>query len=353
MLVCANHLRAAMFIDHGNVDGAGGLTHFFYLLTGLGAQAVVVFFVLSGLFVGGAVINRWHDFNAMEYAINRVVRLWVVLVPSLVLTYVVDGYAMAMAPDVLFGADSAVLSSGPTGHYSVSLQTLIQNLLFLQTITGPVFGSNDPLWSLSNEFWYYVFFPILVYLYWAPAGLLLKLPLSLLLCVVFWMQADKLPGLLVWVMGAVVVRLPSESIAMRSKLWVVLVVAAFGGALISSKLQIFGYALSMVLLGASSALLIKTILLVRDLSGYVARFAHWLSNISFSLYLLHFPLVMLLYIKYFRGHQLTPSAQNIVLYMGIIVIMLAATQIFWFCFERNTQLMRGRLLSLLSTRLQT
>lgn len=33
--------------------------------------------------------------------------------------------------------------------------------MFLQTRFTPVFGSNGPLWSLFNEFWYYVLFPAL------------------------------------------------------------------------------------------------------------------------------------------------------------------------------------------------
>lgn len=41
-----------------------------------------------------------------------------------------------------------------------SVSTFFQNLLFLQTISAPRFGSNTALWSLANEFWYYLLFPL-------------------------------------------------------------------------------------------------------------------------------------------------------------------------------------------------
>jgi peptidoglycan/LPS O-acetylase OafA/YrhL len=38
--------------------------------------------------------------------------------------------------------------------------TFVGNLAFLQTIAVPIFGTNGPMWSLANEFWYYLIFPL-------------------------------------------------------------------------------------------------------------------------------------------------------------------------------------------------
>ena len=43
--------------------------------TRLGHQAVVVFFVLSGLFVGGSVLRAGEDFRNGWYAVARLARL--------------------------------------------------------------------------------------------------------------------------------------------------------------------------------------------------------------------------------------------------------------------------------------
>jgi peptidoglycan/LPS O-acetylase OafA/YrhL len=40
------------------------------------------------------------------------------------------------------------------------------NAFFLQTIAGPTFGSNGPLWSLAYEWWYYVLFPLVLAALW-------------------------------------------------------------------------------------------------------------------------------------------------------------------------------------------
>jgi hypothetical protein len=41
-----------------------------------------------------------------------------------------------------------------------SVANLLGNMLFLQDIWVPPFGSDAPLWSLSYEFWYYLLFPL-------------------------------------------------------------------------------------------------------------------------------------------------------------------------------------------------
>src|SRR5207302_8969523 len=73
------------------------------------------------------------------------------------------------------------------------------NLLGLQTVCVPSFGSNGPLWSLANEWWYYCFFILLVapfggwkrpFAAWAAFALgsllLLVFPLKISLWFVIW-----------------------------------------------------------------------------------------------------------------------------------------------------------------------
>ena len=43
-----------------------------------------------------------------------------------------------------------------------SVTAFIGNMFGLQTILVPSFGGNFPLWSLANETWYYILFPLLV-----------------------------------------------------------------------------------------------------------------------------------------------------------------------------------------------
>ena len=57
LLVCLSHLRNAMFVDYSALVHPNMAIKVFYAVTSFGHQAVMVFFVLSGYFVGGAVLR--------------------------------------------------------------------------------------------------------------------------------------------------------------------------------------------------------------------------------------------------------------------------------------------------------
>src|SRR5580698_9170265 len=55
--VLLNHLRDALFVDYEAIARHNPLTSAAYLVSGLGRQWVMVFFVLSGYLVGGSVLR--------------------------------------------------------------------------------------------------------------------------------------------------------------------------------------------------------------------------------------------------------------------------------------------------------
>ena len=60
--------------------------------TTVGHEAVIVFFVLSGYFVGGSVIRSMKkgSYAWKPYLFQRLTRLWIVLIPALLLGLAVD-----------------------------------------------------------------------------------------------------------------------------------------------------------------------------------------------------------------------------------------------------------------------
>jgi peptidoglycan/LPS O-acetylase OafA/YrhL len=53
------HLRNAMLVDYAELVHPSIAIKIFYAITSFGHQAVMIFFVLSGYFVGGGRVALW------------------------------------------------------------------------------------------------------------------------------------------------------------------------------------------------------------------------------------------------------------------------------------------------------
>ncbi|MFB9312320.1 acyltransferase family protein [Nocardioides plantarum] len=165
VLVVLEHVRAVLFRDYDDTAG-GPIAAVIYFATSLGNEAVIIFFVLSGYWVGGSVIAafRRDRFSWVNYAIQRLVRLWVVLLPALVLTAICVAIGLTWFGEAgTYTGDPAYHDLAPTDlRERSSVLDALGNLFFTQRILTDTFGTNSPLWSLTYEFWYYVAFPLLL-----------------------------------------------------------------------------------------------------------------------------------------------------------------------------------------------
>ena len=92
LLVLAGHLRAYVFQSYGEALQMSVALKVFYFATGLGHAAVIIFFALSGFLVGGRALQdlRARRFSWSRYLLRRLTRLWIVIVPALLLTMLFD-----------------------------------------------------------------------------------------------------------------------------------------------------------------------------------------------------------------------------------------------------------------------
>ncbi|RZL02114.1 MAG: acyltransferase [Rubrivivax sp.] len=351
LLVCAGHLRAVLVVDFPGVDHPAQWHPVFYALTGLGHQAVVVFFVLSGFFVGGAVLKP--GFEARHYAVARLTRLWVVLIPCLLLTCWLDWITRGLAPSILEGARQAQWHSGPeAGRYDASARTFLGNVLFMQTVAVPVYGSNSPLWSLACEFWYYLLFPLLaVGLGWAAQGATMLSRVGALVAAVAllcWLPGELVRGFAVWLMGLLVWWGTSRSapacLPLMAKRLMPLTTLLFLGALACSKSAVWQTRLGVdadLLLGAAFALWCLSLAGPGPaLTSAWGRWGRWLSDQSYSLYLSHFPLLMFLAALWPDLTQQQPGWSVLFTFAVALMALLAFGWGVWWLFERNTAQVR-------------
>ena len=355
LAVCISHLRNTTLQDSSS---AGIAFAPFYFVTGLGHPAVIVFFVLSGFFVGGSVIRTSKAFSLKNYAVTRVTRLWIVVIPACVFTLYCDHISARSLPDVFTGRYWSIIHSGPEMHtYSASIRTGILNVLFLQTIAAPVFGSNGPMWSLANEFWYYALWPIIWMAIFNKISVVSKKErAALLICalLIIWLLPRSFyVGGIIWTLGCVVYILVTQYgiHGMHSWLrWATVVI--FVTALILEKVpssRYFGPGEADLVLGlAVGSILIWLYKHPFPADSIFCRTTLFLSKISFSLYVVHFPLVMLLFSLFYSGQRKTMSLSSISVLTFELCGLIACGFVFWWLFEQHTSKMREKVFVLFS-----
>jgi len=153
LLVVLDHFSNYQFSS----DQAGP-TLFHLLLSGRGAQAVAVFFVLSGFVIAFVVETRERSLR--QYAASRLSRLYSVVLPALLLTFLLDAGGALLKP---FFYEATTLDGGPATlpGYAASLLLAGEWKLFGPAAFIP--GSNSPWWSLSFEGTYYLLAGLLLF----------------------------------------------------------------------------------------------------------------------------------------------------------------------------------------------
>lgn len=161
---------AALTVFLGHAAGKNWTGSFLWQLGSYGDTCVVVFFVLSGFVIGYVCDTKETTWQV--YAVNRGARLYSVVLPALVLTFVIDYAGIRIAPELYLGQ--------PWYAGDMPLLRYLASLLMLQEFWGIslVPGINAPFWSLSFEALYYVVFGLAFFSrarwkWWAIAAALL------------------------------------------------------------------------------------------------------------------------------------------------------------------------------------
>ena len=164
-LVVISHVRHLILVDFKDVVDKTAIVKGLYLVTGLGDEAVVVFFVISGYLVGALTYERWQTNgpNLRAYAIVRFSRIYTVLLPALVVGLVLDlvGLKWFNASELYTNsAQYKTTSLAVVISSAIDIRHFLGNVFMLQGILTSSLGSNGPLWSLSFEWWYYFLFAL-------------------------------------------------------------------------------------------------------------------------------------------------------------------------------------------------
>lgn len=265
-----------------------------------GHACVVVFFVLSGYVI--AYTSDRADLTWGAYARQRAARILSVAFPALLL-------AIAIAP---FVSGPNIPNAGPMEiAFAAFVQATVVNALFI----GQSFGLNQtppynpPFWSISYEVWYYVIFGV-----WYFAAKRMRLLLVLAACALAGFKILMLMP--VWLLGVFIYRWSpklsvaqawtlfiASGIALAAYYWIdvsVLIRSHLAAAYPEFVLNLRGsnQFVGDFLFGLLVALNFAAVPSMGRGMAILFTFAkpiRYLSGFTFSIYLYHMPLVVLIY----------------------------------------------------------
>lgn len=335
--VAAAHLRAEVFPGLRELADPPLAYQLLAFCTAFAHQAVVVFFLISGWLVGGSLLDKFGQPAALRnYAIDRMTRLWTVLVPALFLMLAIGAIVGAVDP--------TRASISAANDYSIA--SFAGNLAGLQTVLVEPYADNYALWSLSNETWYYVQFPLLLLAFAAGTRAGRLGAATALVAIAAALPFPITLYFALWLLGAAFSRIRIDcGLAARCLLLVLAVgipvVFRLRGS--GSDLEPASFFLHLAyglpLLALLSALQIP-FAQHGTARRLLARGAHWLAEFSFTLYVLHIPLIQLLRhlgLQAFGRDRLSPhAAADYAVYAGMLGAIVALSWLCYLLFESRT-----------------
>jgi peptidoglycan/LPS O-acetylase OafA/YrhL len=317
--------------------GSASLPPWYQLLyapANCGSPAVFWFFVISGYLVGGSVIAevaQTGSFDFRRYLINRMTRLYIVLLPALALGAFLDSARIAT-----WGANA---HAGFETAASLSGVTVIGNVLYLQTLVVSTFGSNWVLWSLANEFWYYVTFPLLLAPVMVNRPLLQRMLLFMLgVAIMLFISKHNISMswlFTLWCLGAAIRFAAVRPSTSQTLAWSIAAAAMLAFpylhpwiGLLSTLLVAVTFAIAVLATHRQSA----------PTEGRMATFVKIFSGFSFSLYLVHLPLQHFVATEIGRGSDpFLNASPGSVTGPGFIIALVGTSYAAAFLFSRVTE----------------
>ena len=310
--------------------------------------AVVVFFVLSGFLVGGGAVNRARAGKPYlrNYLIDRSSRIYIVLVPALALSVLLD----LVGQRVFAGLG---VYEHPVYQAALKLEYIPATLVSLQAIWFPTFGTNAALWSLGMEFWYYVVCGLVVAplcAAYATSARWTAFAIAVAIFVVLSLPGSYFMfGGAIWALGALARIAPRP--LMRSK-WLALVIWAAAVTimrLVTRGAIIEAHPLKEIVDTINAVLFANILLTLRfdtgeGFSWCRARYHAAFSNFAYSLYATHWPILMWLQaaaaIAFGVGwNQRLATPRHYFVALGALALLFALA----FVFSRITEARTDRL----------
>ena len=324
------HYRGFFFVEYGllPVEQQNIFSQIFYFTTRLGEEAVLIFFVLSGLLVGGKALEktRLGTFNIKSYAIDRFVRIMLPLISVLLLII-----------PITFALGEQINWINWIGNLFSLQGVLVDSITFCET-----------LWSLAYEVWFYIIIGAIIAFFKNKNKTIPTI--ILIICALIFLKLD-LKYLVIWSMGALTYFTFKST---KSRVFLYLAILGFIVSLLCLQLtrgsRTLEYSVSEITYDALQYILSLSFCIIISFIANTPPFSKLaittnkigskLAVFSYSLYLIHAPLGHILS-KYFIPKSKSINIYSIGYYLlAIIICMLITYGVYW-CFEKRTSTIKA------------
>lgn len=266
----------------------------------LGYSSVMIFFVLSGYVI--TYVAHEREFKLTDFAISRIARVYSVVLPALALTVCVDLLTLHLTPP---NHAEEFVSSIPVYQYASFPKYVLLDALFGNNVWGlhESLFSNDVYWSMCFEVYYYCLFAAAFYF---RGALRIGLLIVVLACIGPW----PFMRFHLWLFGAGIYLLHKRIFIKQAiariifAITVALMIYDLATDLnlrIDSYWGVDGGHWRRFMGDTLTGIIIAVNILAARYCGFnFGRFGSWftyLSSSSFSLYLMHGPLL-----RFFVGY---------------------------------------------------
>ncbi len=285
---------AALTVFLGHVSGQRLTGGFLWQFGPFMAEAVAIFFVLSGFVIGYVADSKEN--TPSVFAINRAARILSVTAPTLAITFALDTLGRTLRPD-LYNASWGYDPQGQAWSFLACLFFI--NELWTNRIHP---GSALPYWSLGYEVWYYITFALAVFtrrrVAWVALALMVvgpkiaaMFPLWLLGLGTYRlsqrMSLARSTGIAIW-LGSILLWIGYEMF-LRPRGWL----QGWGPSFIERPEILTDYIPGLCFATNLVGFIAASPWLGRPLLG-LARPIRWAAGATFTLYLMHLPIAQFL-----------------------------------------------------------
>lgn len=264
----------------------------------IGQEAVIIFFVLSGYVISYAAEQR--EKTPLEFVCKRLSRIYSVYLPSFAIALLCWHFVNVLGKAEVYNSGESLVR--PLKTIALNLSFLNFNSFFPRVVPP----GGGPYWSLTFEVFYYVIF--FLYTYWRHpaslalicalcvflgAGPVLLFPIWLLGCAAYRMKLPESRNI-AWLIfiTSLVVSVAIYQIGLRDILGKIGQRSPFSFSPHYTKDFLYFYIVG-ILVAANLVSTREICLHISEIPTAITRPIRFLAGVSFSMYLLHLPLMRL------------------------------------------------------------